>query len=261
MVVSVEISGLLERKLRRLVELGVYASVAEAVRDAVRKMMEEMDLRALALELYVTREASLHYVSEFAGETFQGMIDYMIARGVTPVIGALAREDYEPPGDGEAILDGLSVYVIYKSRLGDLVAGLRRQGLTLLAPRQLSSYTHILAAERIRRGLPLPEGVEEVDVEVEQEERPGLLLTPLEVAVIEYARSSGAALISDDRRTREAARRMGVRAYSSLSLVTHYLSSGEPLPGDMGELILSLRAIPLIVPAEAYEAWGRNIGL
>jgi metal-responsive CopG/Arc/MetJ family transcriptional regulator len=60
--VSVEISGLLERRLRRLVDLGLYSSVSEAVRDAVRALFERLDLRALALELYTVREASLGYV-------------------------------------------------------------------------------------------------------------------------------------------------------------------------------------------------------
>jgi Arc/MetJ-type ribon-helix-helix transcriptional regulator len=50
--VSVEISGLLERRLRRLVDLGLYSSVSEAVRDAIRMLFERLDLKSLALELY-----------------------------------------------------------------------------------------------------------------------------------------------------------------------------------------------------------------
>lgn len=256
MVVSVEISGALERKLRRLVELGVYASVAEAVRDAVRRMLDSMDLRSLALELYTSRDASLHYVTEFAGETFQGMIDYMVSRGVTPLIGAMEAGDAEPIEGGEALVDVLTLYVIYKSRLGDVVASLSDGGLRLSAPRQAESLSHILVAERIRRGLPIPPRVEFVDVGEGEEGVGRYLLTPLETGVIGYARREGLPLVTDDYRVRLAARSLGVRTYSSLALIPTYIERLGSKPPRLAEIVLSARAIPLVIPSELYAAWG-----
>ena len=258
MVVNVEIGGILERRLRRLVELGVYSSVAEAVREAVRVMLDSMDLRKYALELYVTREASLHYVTEFAGETFQGMIDYLMSRGVTPAIGATAREDYRGLDDGEVIVDVLTLYTIYKTRLGDITARLVEEGgLKLLVPKGVESHLHLLVAERVRRGRPLPGEPERV--EVEEVEEPSIPLTPLELGVIDYALSEGVPMLSDDFRTRKYARDRGVRVYSSLSLISTYV---ERLGGDrrvLPDVILSVRAVPLVVPLEAYEEWGIRV--
>ena len=257
MVVNVEIGGILERRLRRLVELGVYASVAEAVREAVRVMLDSMDLRKYALELYISREASLHYVAEFAGETFQGMIDYMMSRGVTPAVGAASREDYKPLEPREVILDAFTLYVVYKTRLGDVLSRLRGEGIHVLVPKSVESYLHILAAERIRRGLALPGEPERV--EVEEREDPSVPLTPLELGVIEYARREGVPLLSDDFRTRGFARRRGVRAYSSLSLLSTLLRVDGAAESLVPDVVLSVRAIPLIVPLEAYEEWGLRV--
>ncbi len=258
MVVNVEIGGILERRLRRLVELGVYSSVAEAVRDAVRVMLDSMDLKKYALELYVTREASLHYVSEFAGETFQGMIDYMMSRGVTPAIGAAAREDYRPLDDGEVVVDVFTIYTIYKTRLGDIVAKLvENEGLKLIVPKGVESHLHLLVAERVRRGLPLPKEPERV--EVEEVEEPSIPLTPIELGVIEYARSEKVAMLSDDFRTRKYARSRGVKAYSSLSLISTYIGGAGGDRRILPDVILSVRAIPLVVPLEAYVEWGIRV--
>jgi len=253
LVVSVEISGVLEKKLRRLVELGVYASVAEAVRDAVRLLLEELDLRGLAVELYLGRGASLGYAAEFAGETLESMIDYMLSRGVTPVLGAIVEEDYLPL-EGPAILDPSALFVSFKSGVGGLLAQLSSQGLSFYASHELESLMQVLLADRIRRGMAPVDGVTLVKTPRIDEER-DQLLTVHELAAVEYAYMNGVTLVADDARVRDYARRRGVKARSSLSIITTYIAlTGSP-PSDLDEIIVSLKAIPVLVPLAAEEKW------
>ncbi|BAN89935.1 hypothetical protein [Aeropyrum camini] len=256
MVVTIEIGGILERKLRRLAEMGLYASVAEAVREAVRSMLQSLDLRSLALELYVSRGSTLHYAAEFADETFRGFIDYLLERGVTPSIGAVVPEDYEAPRSGVLVVDALTAYTLYSSGLADLLSHLSSEGYVFEAPSAIESQLHLLDAWRIRRGFRPVDGLALADIRVPEEEPRDMLATPLEAAVLSYSAREGAVLLSDDYRLRQKAREMGVEARSSLSLVTMYIRSvGEP-PASLPEIVMSARAIPLLIPRSALEAWG-----
>ena len=254
MPVSVEISGLLERRLRRLVDLGLYSSVSEAVRDAVRALFERLDLRALALELYTVREASLGYVVEFSGETFEGIIDYMLSRGVPPVIGALNPVDIGVLG-GPVLLDPLAVHVIYKSYLADMALKLNDSGLKFYAPHVAAPQVQVLEAIRARRGLNSRFFIEYVEVNVGEEESYGrILVTPLERALVDYARSEGLTLLSDDVRVRSYALRYDVKTLSSLSIAETYITMfGKP--PNIEDTLMSLKAIPLIIPREVEERW------
>lgn len=253
MVVSVEISGVLEKKLRRLVELGVYASIAEAVRDAVRLLLEELDLRGLALELYLERGASLGYAAEFAGETLESMIDYMLSRGVTPVLGAIVEDDYRTL-KGAAILDPSALFVVLKTGLGGLLESLAGRGFLFYAPQELSSLMQVFLAERIRMGMEPVNGLTLVRTPRVDEDKDHLL-TAHELSTVEYAYLNGVELISDDARVRDYARRRGVAARSSLSLITTYIALEGAPPGDLDEIIVSLKAIPVLVPMSAEERW------
>lgn len=255
MVVSVEIGGVLERKLRRLAELGLYASVAEAVREAVRQMLQNIDLRRLALDLYINKGSTLHYAAEFADETFKGFIDYMLGKGVTPSIGGILPEDFRSVDGENLVVDALTTFTMYTSDIASIAGGLKGS-VTVAIPRAIEAQVHLLDAWRIRRGFQPVGHVEFVDVRVRDEEPRDMLMTPLEASIIGYAEKEGLALLTDDYRLRLAARSLGVRAYSSISLVTTYIEVNGSPPPRLPEILLSARAIPLLVPASAVEAWG-----
>jgi Arc/MetJ-type ribon-helix-helix transcriptional regulator len=251
--VSVEISGLLERRLRRLVDLGLYSSVSEAVRDAIRMLFERLDLKSLALELYTTRDASLGYIVEFSGEPLDSIIDYMLSRGIPPVIGSSNPGDVGVI-DGPVIVDQVAVHVIYRSYLADLA--LRLTGsLKIYAPSTLEPQIQVLEAVRARRGLNVRPFIDYVEVSIQDEEAHGrILLTPLEKAIVGYARSEGLTLVSDDVRVRAYASRLGVRALSSLSIVETYIARLGRLD-NIEEVLLSLKSIPVMIPREVEERW------
>lgn len=255
MVVSVEISGLPEKRLRRLVDLGLYSSVAEAVRDAVRLLFEKVNLRDAALNLYVSRDVSLGYAAEISGEPLESFIDYMVSRGVAPALGALTLDDVGVL-EGEILLDPSSVFVTYKSLLYSLAFKLSGEGLKLYAPRALAPQIHIWEAMRVRRGLPAGGSLNYVTIEpVESEDSP--LLTGIERGVLDYASRSGVTLLSDDYRVRLAAGAFGVKALSSLSLIATAASRGGL--GGVAEVILSLKAIPTLIPPELEERWLKGV--
>lgn len=243
MVISVEISGLLEERLRRLVDLGIYASVAEAVREAVRSFLQSLDLKDIAFNLYVYRDATLQYVSEFAGETYEVMIDYMISRGVVPAIGVTEDSDVAELEPGEYVMDGLTLYVAYKSGLVEVMSSLRREGYRFVVPSNLENYVLLLEAQRLRAGLRHANIVEFVESHPQ-----GLRQAPLtaqEAAAIHYARGRGVALITDDARTRAYAREAGVKAYSLASVI---YTKAEELGDRAEELAYMYRSVPATLP-------------
>ena len=77
-MVDVEISGILEEKLRRLVELGLYSSISEAVRDAVRRLLQQLDMRSLALKIFLGY--SVCWI-------FYGISFYFLLKSLGPTIG------------------------------------------------------------------------------------------------------------------------------------------------------------------------------
>ncbi|MEM1873891.1 MAG: UPF0175 family protein [Acidilobaceae archaeon] len=254
MVVSVEISGVLERRLRKLVELGLYGSVSEVVRDALRRYFESLDLKRVALDLYLSREVSLGYAADVAGVSYDEFLDNLVYRGVQPLLGVLDSGEVAAVG-GELLLDPSSVYVIYKSRLVDLIASAGGHDVKMLAPRQLAPRIQALNALRVRVGLPAVLVSGYVDLEVDESEDFGAV-TPLEKACIDYAARERLPLISDDLRVRAEARRRGARAHSSLSILETLIEKGSLSDARiLRETILSLKAVPVLVPAELEERW------
>ena len=91
MTTTIEISGWLEEQLERLVEIGLYSTKSEVVRDAIRRFLETLDMPALALKLYRVKGISLGLAAEIADKTYEEMITYMITKGVIPELGDAAE--------------------------------------------------------------------------------------------------------------------------------------------------------------------------
>ncbi len=254
MVLSVEISGLLEERLRRLVDLGIYASVAEIVREAVRTLLKEMDLKKIALEMYIKKEASFQYITEFAEETYDTMIDYMLSKEVIPLIGAPKKEDAIPLYPGSYVLDSLTLYVVYKSNIVDLLSILRKKGYRFVILDNLSSSLDVLEAKRLLKGFKYSRAIEVVSRKIPKE-RKGLHSLN-EIASLYYASEIKAKVLSDDLRTRELARRMGLEAFSSASVIATLYDELDHI--KLNEYIYSYRSVPCILPQEIIDLWKKR---
>jgi Arc/MetJ-type ribon-helix-helix transcriptional regulator len=248
LVVSVEISGVLEERLRRLVDLGIYATVAEAVREAVRDFLEKLDLREIALNLYITRGASFQYAVEFAGETYESMIDYFISKGVLPVIGVTSKEEISVLEPGSYVMDGLSLYIAYRTGLVELMVRLKGLGYRFLAPKTLEGLVMVLEARRLYEGLSRAGIVEYVTARPLRSSSD--LISEQEAIAVGYARSNGLVLLSDDARTRRYASSKGVRSLSLASLIATLWGLGE----EVTDYVNAYRGAPALLPDEALLA-------
>jgi hypothetical protein len=162
------------------------------------------------------------------------MIDYMLSRGIPPVIGSSNPGDVGVI-DGPVIVDQVAVHVIYRSYLADLA--LRLTGsLKIYAPSTLEPQIQVLEAVRARRGLNVRSFIDYVEVSLQDEETHGRIL------------------LSDDVRVRAYASRLGVRAVSSLSIVETYIARFGRLD-NIEEVLLSLKSIPVMIPREVEERW------
>ena len=249
MVVSVEISGVLEEKLRRLVELGIYASVSEAVRDAVRNMLASLDLKRIAANLYLTRGSSLHYACHFAETPCTAFIDYLLINGYTPGLGYLET----PPEISENeiyILDPSSAYVIYSSILSRVIDQL--VNLEVRVPNILWNYYSLLRARAMRinskltRTLPI--------IEIPEKKPPqSLLVTIQEYSIIKYAEKVNVTIVSDDLYIQRIMKDSGISFIPSISFVIYAYRKGIIGEVEYKEVLMSLDSIPYSYHSSVYE--------
>jgi len=248
LVVNIEISGPFEERLRRLVEIGVYASAAEAVRDALRKLMNELDLRKIALSIYTMKGSSLMYFCEFSEEPCPSAIGYILVNEVVPRLGAETREDTEPPLPGaQIILDPSAVLVAYSS-LGVRAYEALNGVYEFVVPEPLAGFERVYYARLARLGVKARFNPRRVQIRVPRQQ-PEATITPLEAAIVKYAASTESIIVVDDGYTREYARRSGARVTTTAALLRAATSRGLLRPSEAAEILFSLRSVPYLVPA------------
>jgi len=252
LVVNIEISGPFEERLRRLVELGVYASAAEAVRDALRRLMNELELRKIALSIYTMKGSSLMYFCEFSEEPCPSAIEFMLVNEVAPRLGAETREDTEPPPQGaQLVLDPSAVLVAYSS-LGVKAYEALSGVYEFAVPEPLAGFERVYYARLARLGVRAQFNPHRVQVRVPRQQ-PEATITPLEAAIVKYSASTGNYLVVDDGYTREYARRAGARVTTTAALLRAAASQGLLGPGEAVEILFSLKSVPYLVPVWLEE--------
>ena len=90
---TVEIKGEFEEKIKRLMDAGLYSSVAEVVRDAIRHMLKEYDEKELAVSLYRQEKVSIAKAAKIAGVSFSKMKEILIKKGLNPRLGVENRTE------------------------------------------------------------------------------------------------------------------------------------------------------------------------
>ncbi len=231
MVVTVELGGVLEEVLDALVAAGLYQTKTEAVRDAVRRFVESLDLRDVAFRLYRAGAVTFQYAAEVARVGFRELASYFLSRGLAPELGSVDRAEVEGGArsileSGLAVLDLSAFEALVESGLVEVAA--YRGWPEFLAPSSLSSYVHVLPY-RVALVVGRAPGagwvrVERAPVTVQQARRAGLTLQELEAVAL--AARGGGVLVSCDARTRALARLHGARAAPVLSLLAAYISRG-----------------------------------
>ncbi|MCE4625552.1 MAG: hypothetical protein F7C35_06790 [Desulfurococcales archaeon] len=256
MVVSVDITGILEERLRRLVDLGIYASISEAVRDALRRLMDELDLKRISLQMYTSKEVSLHYTCHFAGSPCRTIIDYMLKNGVMPLLGETSSEQ-EEVAHTRFVLDPSAIFVSYNSLLVDVLSRLEREGFEFYTVPSLMKQVELLEAYAVYRRLTasllnirsLTRCVSTRSPHV-SEVKKRLIISPHEEDTLEAALSCGIPIVSSDIRIRRVLKSIGIPVYSLLSIFREAIERGLVDESERVEIILSLRGVPIVLPPE-----------
>ncbi|MCD6195301.1 MAG: hypothetical protein J7J82_00745 [Staphylothermus sp.] len=253
-MVDVEISGILEERLRRLVEIGLYSSLSEAVRDAIRRLLEQIDLKKIGLKLYFETDASFQYITELSDSTLDEMIEYFLMRGYTPLLGVETRNDVAVlDEENKYLLDPLTLYVMYKANiLKYLVTLSRKKNIVFLVPETIRYYAETLFTNRLLDYLDFEKTLNYFEMPIISSRIQKSRLTKNEQAIIQYAiKHKNAAIISDDIKTRKYAEKYGVKAYSSISILYSVKDELE----DPLTCIYMLKSIPLIIPPSVMEVF------
>lgn len=251
MVVSVEISGVLEKKLRTLVDLGIYASVSEAVREAVRRMLSEMDLRHLALSLLVNKGCSLHYACEFSDSTCLEFINYLLLRNTMPPLGDMGTPERPEPGE-KILLDASSLFVAF-STLAYRAYEALGSTLQVLVPSVLENYYIILRALAVKSGLKSKKDFQILNI-VEYKTPSKTLLTNTEYSILKRIEAdSEVVLVTDDFYIQKILKRKNIKYYSTAGVVTLARELGAINDLEYREINLSLRSLPYVFTAGEHS--------
>ncbi len=99
MPTTIEIKGDFEIKIKRLIDAGLYGSITEAVRDALRHLLQEYDEKEIAVALYRDGKVSLAKAASIAGVSLTKMKEILMEKGINPRLGVEGvhelKEDYQ----------------------------------------------------------------------------------------------------------------------------------------------------------------------
>jgi Uncharacterised protein family (UPF0175). len=231
MTTTIEIDGYLERKLDLLVGLGLYATKSEAVRDAIRRLLEQTDITKIALDMYLKGMVSLGFCCEIADLSCDEMLALLQRRGLKPKLGVESLGELESEVKAIESADSLlfellplavlgrylkldfvslseKAFFIAEQQLDEIPFDTRRSVLTLLGgdESRLSVVKGIRGAEEFaaKNGLSIGEA--------------SSVLSALKIKAL---------LISDDQRVRDVARISGCAVASSVSFIVYLLSSNK----------------------------------
>jgi predicted HTH domain antitoxin len=240
---TVEIDGYIEQKLDVLVGLGLYATKSEAVRDAVRHLLESVDILSISVDMYAKSSASLGFCAEVAGISCDELMIVLQRKGVKPHLGVDEMSQLEAEANIAAASEALAFEGFSFKRIADLLGGVIFSGRpwpTYLAQAQLDELDFELRRVVLARlgmaesGFTLITGLKGIEgVAIENNISRG------EASAILAAEKTKATLVADDHKLRTAAVNSGVRVVSSPALLVCALGRG------------------LITEAEAHEGLER----
>lgn len=257
---TVEVSGWIEERLEYLVRAGLYGSKAEAVRDAIRRILESLDMRDVAFKAYMERGVTFQLAAEIAGTGYGELLMFFLSRGVMPEIGVDDVEELTTGADAlsgaPAILDAMSLQLMLGTGVVEFLGTEFLDSLPMYIPESLKSLARAcvlkLAASRGRRVAPGIFRVVRSAPNVHGFARRGGM-TVVEADAILNAAANGYTLVSEDMRTRRLARGMGVRAVPLSSLVYKAYREGRLTREAFLRVVERLTSVPVVLPREVAE--------
>ncbi|MEM0271911.1 MAG: hypothetical protein QW514_05145 [Thermoprotei archaeon] len=227
MPTTIEIEGYLEQKLDVLVATGLYATKTEAVRDAIRRLVQQVDIVTILLNMYRRGKVSLGYCAEASDLSFNEMLLVMQKKGYKPKLGVdelglVEKEVRVLDSVDSVVVEGFTLGVLGDC-LGDKIFLGKpwRVQLTQHQVEHLSLEIRRSVISKLNNGVVFVSGIRSVDELSSQN-----AISKGEAASILAASKSGATLVADDERVRATAERVGVRVAGSISVVLYLLARG-----------------------------------
>ena len=253
MVTTIEISGYMESALDALVLAGIYSSKTEAVRDAIRRLLDGFDMKEVAVKAYKNGAISVQLAAEISGLSLDETVWLLISKDVAPELGVrdeseLSQSVSELRGRDVLVLDLTSVYSLLELGLVDVVTKLGKRVVMPEAAKG-KSQAMIMKFSKLRGLLVALDGLETVKVSRnlgEFSRKNGI--TVQEAHAIYIAKKMNGVLVSDDARARRVARGVGVPSAPTLAVLVLARDVGVLADSKFREALARMGALPLMVP-------------
>ncbi|MFP3309688.1 MAG: nuclease [Acidilobus sp.] len=253
MVTNIEISGYTEEVLEALVKAGIYGSKTEAIRDAVRRLIESYDLKDVSLRAYKGGGISFQLAVEISSLSVDELLWYFLSRDMTPMLGSDDETEVKAGEEqlkerGSLVFDLSSLYTTLELDISDVVSRLGKR-LSISSKTMERAKALTLRLSKMRGVVYSFSGFEVVNVNkslAEFSRKNGISLQ--EAHSMYVAKKLGALLISDDLRTRQVSRTHGVAAAPTLSLILYARDAGIVSDAKLKELVTKMATIPYVVP-------------
>ncbi|OYT60149.1 MAG: hypothetical protein B6U75_02370 [Desulfurococcales archaeon ex4484_217_1] len=238
MTTVIEISGLLEKQLQLLVDIGLYSSKTEAVRDAIRRLLNAVNIADIAVNIYAQGKISLAYASELAEQSIPDFFIKLLGKGIAPKLINVSRDIDEVVENMNkrktVVFDVSSLYSMYlsetlntfrkiltqmgeKKNIKTIVASETVLHLKFIELKRLISFGH--------RSPTLPLMVVEVNSNDLRKFKSKFLkeqcLTLAEVASQYLADKLNGILVTDDFKALEVTGKTGIYAISTPTLLDY----------------------------------------
>ncbi len=249
----------MDEKLEYLVRAGIYSNKSEAVRDAIRRLLESLDMRDIALKAYKYGNASFQLALEIASVPYEELAAYFARHGVVPELGS---DDIEEVSSGKGyfvkgkmiVVDPLTLEVLVKSRVIDIL--ILNELLEDYPLAVVDSARTTLRSLSLKRLLVGAESIERYINVLRKQPGAAMLsrknnITTVEAECMLAASINKGVYMTVDMRTRQVARLMSVPATPLLSLVYTLYSLGYMNKTKYLEILGLLETNMLIVPREA----------
>jgi len=252
-VTTIELSGYIEDLLEALVRAGLYSSKTEAIREAVRRLVESYDLKELSLRAFKNGGISFQLAVDIGGISMDELIWFFLSHDTPPQLGADSDEEVNEGvkalrDKGLVVLDLSSLYVMLELNLFSYLPKLNKR---FVVPDKVQERAQalLLRFSKMRGLIVVMDGVEVMRVNkslAEFSRKNGISLQ--ESHAIYLAKKMNGVLLSDDKRTRQVAKVHGVPAAPSVSLLVLGRDIGVLDEQTFRSLLGRLGSIPLQIP-------------
>jgi predicted nucleic acid-binding protein/Arc/MetJ-type ribon-helix-helix transcriptional regulator len=255
LVTNIEISGFTEEVLEALVKAGIYGSKTEAIRDAIRRLLESYDLKEISLRAYKNGGISFQLAVEISGLSMDELTWYFLSRDTTPLLGSdnaseIVSGEEQLKSRDSITFDLSSLYAVLELNALDLLSQLGKK-LSISSKTMERAKALVLRLSKAKGVAYTLSSFDIVNINkslMEFSRRNGISLQ--EAHSIYIAKKLNGILVSDDAKTRQVSRSYGVPAVPTLSLLSYARSQGLVNNNYFKELVMKMATIPFMVPKD-----------